>query len=182
MTEKVEKIEPATTGIIKNEKGQWVKGQSGNPEGRPKGTVSIVSALKERLEEIPKGEKKTYLNLFIDQIVKKTLKDGDVSMMKDVIDRIDGKPRQDVNIDMKGTMALQTVEDKLKNLLHGQGSNNNSGASQEPLQNGRGEGTNVDGVTMQDLSTDSSEEESEDMALRSHEIRKIIDGSSGSSD
>ncbi len=42
------------------------KGQSGNPAGRPKGSISVVAELKKKLEEIPNEgnpEKKRYLHM-----------------------------------------------------------------------------------------------------------------------
>jgi hypothetical protein len=70
-----------------------------NREGRPKGSVSVVQAIKKKLEEIPEGEKKTYLELLVNQVMEKGLA-GDVSMIKDIIDRVDGKPLQTQEIDM----------------------------------------------------------------------------------
>lgn len=72
----------------------FVKGQSGNPNGRPRGSISIVEALKRKLEEVPEGKEKTYLEYFIEQVMKKTIIEGDVQMMKDLINRVDGMPIQ----------------------------------------------------------------------------------------
>ncbi len=63
-----------------------------NREGRPKGSFSLVEMLRHKLQEIPEGKDKTYAAYFIEQIMKKTVLEGDVTMMKDMIDRIDGKP------------------------------------------------------------------------------------------
>ncbi len=38
---------------------RFKKGESGNPNGRPKGTISITTEIKKKLEQIPKGQKKT---------------------------------------------------------------------------------------------------------------------------
>ena len=74
--------------------GRFVKGNPGG--GRPKGSYSVVELIKKKLQEIPEGKDKTYGEYFIDQIMKKGVVEGDVSMMKDIIDRIDGKPRQNI--------------------------------------------------------------------------------------
>lgn len=92
------------------------KGVSGNPNGRPKGTVSIVTALKRKLEEVPPGKEKTYLEYFIEQVMKKTVVEGDVAMMRDVINRIDGMPIQSIDHTSGGEKLGQATvapEDKL---------------------------------------------------------------------
>ena len=77
-----------------NVKPRWKKGESGNPNGRPKGSISVVSALKRELAKVPEGEKKTYLELLVKRIMKKGIVDGDTSMIKDIIDRVDGKAKE----------------------------------------------------------------------------------------
>jgi hypothetical protein len=76
---------------------QFKPGQSGNPAGRPKGTLSLVSLLKRKLAEYIEttDEKKiTYAEALIIEMLKKALKDGDVAMIRDIMDRIDGRPTQ----------------------------------------------------------------------------------------
>ncbi len=73
---------------------QWKPGQSGNPKGRPKGSFSLVTLLKKKLEQMPGGKNKTYAEYFIDRVLNKAIKDGDVSMMRDVLNRVDGMPKQ----------------------------------------------------------------------------------------
>lgn len=68
-----------------------------NREGRPKGSYSIVELIKKKLQEIPEGKDKTYGEYFVEQIMKKSVIEGDVSMMKDVINRVDGMPKQSVD-------------------------------------------------------------------------------------
>lgn len=71
-------------------------GQSGNPNGRPVGTLSLKSLLKEELaKEIERGgEKVTYAKALIDKILKKAIVDEDAVMMKDIQNRVDGMPEQ----------------------------------------------------------------------------------------
>jgi len=89
---------------IPDEKGRMIfpPGVSGNPAGRPVGSVSVVEALRRELKkaaDIPNNkEKRTYLELLIKRILNKSIADGDVSMIKDIIDRIDGKPKQPVEM------------------------------------------------------------------------------------
>lgn len=75
-----------------------------NRNGRPKGSVSVVEAIKRKLKEETKDstpeEKKTYLDVLITQIFKKAIAEGDVSMIKDMINRVDGLPKQSIRGDI----------------------------------------------------------------------------------
>ena len=89
-----------TDKTVKKQKDYlFKKGQSGNPNGRPKGSVSIVAAIKKKLLEIEPANKKTYLELFISRLFLKAIKEGNEKLMIDIIDRVDGK-------------ALQRIENK----------------------------------------------------------------------
>ena len=109
---------------------QWKPGQSGNPSGRPKGTVSIVEAIRRKLQKMPcncggtfrliktgknkgkykcnkcrtiveKDDAKRYVDFMVDKIFKKALIENDTRMMIDIVDRIDGKPKQGIELDDK---------------------------------------------------------------------------------
>jgi len=82
-------------------KNIWKKGESGNPKGRPKGSVSIVEALKNKLEEVPDGQKKTYLELLVLRYMKNAVQDGDSRLIRDLImqkQEITGKDGESLNI------------------------------------------------------------------------------------
>ena len=74
----------------------FVKGQSGNPAGKPKGTISITQEIKRKLAEIPPNERKTYLQILITKILKKALLDEEEPMIKLIWNYIDGLPTQTV--------------------------------------------------------------------------------------
>jgi hypothetical protein len=48
---------------------QFVKGQSGNPGGRPKGSKSLKTFVKEYLERLPDEEKIEYLKTLPSEMV-----------------------------------------------------------------------------------------------------------------
>jgi len=75
------------------EKNLWKPGESGNPNGRPKGSVSVVDAIKRKLCDVNPENKKTYLDTLIEKLFKKAIDDEDVTMIKDIINRIDGLPQ-----------------------------------------------------------------------------------------
>jgi len=90
---------------------QFKKGQSGNPKGRPKGSISYTDALKRVLAaekmsvELTVNGKKKHIDVvsngknFYDGIavvqIMEALK-GNMQAIKDISDRVEGKPMQKV--------------------------------------------------------------------------------------
>ena len=77
------------------------KGQSGNPNGRPKGARGLSTILREMLDEdikvIENGVE--VRKQFKDVIVRKLLKkanDGDLRAIEQIFDRLEGKPKQEI--------------------------------------------------------------------------------------
>jgi hypothetical protein len=74
----------------------WKKGQSGNPNGRAKDKLwadAIRIAVNEAYED---GDKKK-LRVLADRLVDKAL-EGEISAMKEIGDRLDGKAAQSVDV------------------------------------------------------------------------------------
>lgn len=88
-----------------------------NMDGRPVGSVSIVEGIKKKLLEIEPENKKTYLDLFLSRYFRKAIKDGDVGLIRDMINRIDGMPIQKNElsgaVDLKGLINVNE-NDKFK--------------------------------------------------------------------
>jgi hypothetical protein len=94
------------------------KGQSGNPNGRPKGVQNSKTRLLRLLELVQKkrnpitGEEEdfTVLELMDMQMISKALK-GDQRAYEAVVDRLEGKPKQttDITADIKGNVQI-TIE------------------------------------------------------------------------
>jgi hypothetical protein len=94
------------------------KGQSGNPNGRPKGVQNSKTRLLRLLELVQKrrnpitGEDEdfTVLELMDMQMISKALK-GDQRAYEAVVDRLEGKPKQttDITADIKGNVQI-TIE------------------------------------------------------------------------
>jgi len=107
---------PEITGEKQDTK--FKKGQSGNPNGRPVGSVSIVEGIKRKLMEIEPENKKTYLDLFLSRYFRKAIKDGDVGLIRDMINRIDGMPQQRTDISSGGQpLFSQLTDDQLNKLI-----------------------------------------------------------------
>ena len=74
-------------------KGKFVEGHEGMG-GRPKGSVSITNEIRKKLEEIPEGQQKTYLEMLLNRILKKAIVDGDNLMLGKIWAYVDGLPKQ----------------------------------------------------------------------------------------
>jgi hypothetical protein len=80
----------------------WVKGQSGNPDGRaaekPMRDAIALELAEEKVVQDDDGKARKFrkLRLVARALVNKAV-EGDVTAIKDVIDRMDGKPPQQIN-------------------------------------------------------------------------------------
>ena len=99
----------------------FVKGQSGNPNGRPKGSgISITTAIKNELNKVPAGQDKaTYLDLLVKRIMKKAIQEGDQQTIKQIWNYVDGMPRQE------GKMELDIPSGLLVKIIDGKRNSNN---------------------------------------------------------
>ena len=77
--------------VIRDEKGQYLKGHTGNPGGRPKNTLTAI--LKERMiEDVVVNDKwLTTADMIVDQAIHLAL-DGDMQAIKWIFERVDGRP------------------------------------------------------------------------------------------
>lgn len=100
---------------------QWKPGESGNPNGRPKGSISIVTYLKKVLEEEietvdpatgNKG-KATKAEIIARNIISQSSK-GDKLLTKLLISYIDGLPTQKIKLDGNISTSTLTEEEKKK--------------------------------------------------------------------
>lgn len=93
---------------------RWQPGESGNPNGRPKGARSLSTILKEMLEEEIEvnidgvKSKKQFQEVIIRKLIKKA-NDGDIKAIQEIFDRVEGKSKQvvDMNFDMQKETVRQ---------------------------------------------------------------------------
>ena len=80
------------------------KFKEGNPGGgRPKGSgISITTEIKKKLNEVPEGQKATYLELLINRIFKQAIQDGNEQMIKQIWNYVDGMPKQTTELQGEG--------------------------------------------------------------------------------
>ena len=80
---------------INNRPWLYKKGQTGNPGGRPKGSKSMKTWLKERFEVMTDEEREEFF-------------DG---MNKiDLFKMAEGNPKQDVDADVKATLTVNLIK------------------------------------------------------------------------
>ena len=75
----------------------WKKGQSGNPNGRPKKDRCISDILREQGFDIIEN-KQTNLRLIIDKLYAKA-RGGDLKAIDMIFDRLEAKPAQKVDVE-----------------------------------------------------------------------------------
>lgn len=102
---------PASTGDkqVRNKLGQFLPGISGNPKGKVAGTLSLVAKLRAELEKIPpelKGPKRrTYAQLIVKKYFQ-SIFGGSERLMVDLLDRIDGKASQSIDLTSEGKRII----------------------------------------------------------------------------
>lgn len=86
-------------GRVENLK-PWPKGVSGNPAGRPKG-LTLTDCYRRALSRPAPGDAdgRTMADLLAEAIVQKAT-EGDVAAAREIADRLEGRPRQSVDLDL----------------------------------------------------------------------------------
>jgi hypothetical protein len=92
---------------------KWKKGQSGNPNGRPKKDVTLTSLLKEEIEKICPQDKegRTWRQLLVIATMRCAIK-GESAALKEVWQRLDGRVAQSIDL----TTVTRSIEDELAEL------------------------------------------------------------------
>lgn len=89
------------TGEIRKDDGTFAKGVSGNPNGRPKGKMSLTTLLRDYLNEIPEGQDKSRAQQFIEKELERAMK-GDNLARKHVLNYVEGLPKGSVDLTSGG--------------------------------------------------------------------------------
>lgn len=82
---------PENTGVTRDEMGRFVPGVSGNPAGKPPGSISIIAKIKRKFEENPE---------LLDSYVAEVL--ADPKLRQEVIRQLDGAPQQKMDVTSGG--------------------------------------------------------------------------------
>lgn len=119
-----------------NPPNQFQPGVSGNPAGRPKGSRSFTTKVREALEKIADGKDYTYEEAFIKSILKKAIVDGDSTIQRLIWNYLDGMPIQKLAGDPNNPLIIQIskeVADK-NNIDESTPDTEYNSEGQEPVQ------------------------------------------------
>jgi len=93
--------------LLRDEKGRILPGQKSlNPNGRPKGSVSIISKIRQIFEDNPE-----YFQEYVEEMLK------DPSLRKAIMEQLDGKPRESIDHTTGGKPLYLPAELLQKNNL-----------------------------------------------------------------
>jgi hypothetical protein len=81
----------------RDEKGRYLPGHGEPGPGRPK--FSVLSIIKEKLQSVPEGEKRSLIESLVDEYLVDIRERKDGVAVRDIIDRYDGKPKQTVHVE-----------------------------------------------------------------------------------
>jgi hypothetical protein len=102
MEDKEQNLENTREKQVKDEKGRWLPGVSGNPAGRPKGAKNFTTLFEKAVKEVAKklelGEDPDAVEI---QIIQRGIKEalaGKYPFYRDIFDRIYGQPKGNIDI------------------------------------------------------------------------------------
>jgi hypothetical protein len=88
-------------------------GQSGNPAGRPKGSISLTSMIKKRLRELTPDGKRAAIEMLADNIIQDALDSSD-NMRKLIWNYVDGLPKNDPEGNLPATIIINVISEEVK--------------------------------------------------------------------
>lgn len=109
---------------LRDDKGLLLPGTpSLNPTGRPKGSYSIMTIIKKKMEEIPIGQVKEWKEQIADIILEKAVVGKDMKALEMIVEYMDGKPKQSVDLDVnkEGVESLTNLLREISKQKDGSG-------------------------------------------------------------
>lgn len=96
ITKKLRKQSPDFTGNIRDNMGRFKPGFSGNPAGKPPGSISITARIKAELKKIPPGQRMSCLEVLVRWIVRKAIIEGDQRMIELLWNHLDSEFKKEL--------------------------------------------------------------------------------------
>lgn len=81
-------------------------GESGNPNGRPKGSRNFTTKVRDALEKMADGKTYTYEEALIKTILKRAIVDGNDRMLRLIWNYLDGMPAQEHKVEADVTYNI----------------------------------------------------------------------------
>ena len=94
----------------------WKKGETGNAGGRPK-ERPFLDALRIALNEENGDQKKKRLRVIADKLVR-AAEEGEAWAIKEVMDRVDGKPAQTADVNVTADHTHTHVSEPVSETAH----------------------------------------------------------------
>jgi len=91
-------------------------GVSGNPKGKPKGARHFSTLIREAIKKVAEGDDEPADRLIVKQLVERAKK-GDLAAIDRVIDRVDGKAEQNINLEADVTIEDNSLTEEQKEAL-----------------------------------------------------------------
>lgn len=87
---------PQKQETIRDEKGRFIPGVSGNPGGRPLGSISLTEAIRRRLDTLGPDQKRKVIEYLADNITQDALEGGKygTKMRQLIWNYLEGMPQQ----------------------------------------------------------------------------------------
>ena len=107
-----------------NDDTKFKEGESGNPNGRPKGTRNLSTILKAMLQEDVevvidgKKERRQFQEVIIRKLLKKA-NDGEIRAIIEIFDRVEGKAKQEIATEHSGTIEIIEIIDRADQVTGG---------------------------------------------------------------
>lgn len=95
----------------------WKPGQSGNPAGKPKGARHFSTLIKEAITKVAEDTGTSDDKEIVKALVMKA-KQGDLKAVDMVLDRVDGKAEQTINLDADVTLNDGLTDEQKEALLN----------------------------------------------------------------
>lgn len=80
-------------------------GKSGNPAGRPKGTFSLKTIMRNKLEQMSPDGKRSAAEMFVENLIQDGL-DGQDKARDLILTYLEPKPATDLNVNTANSMSL----------------------------------------------------------------------------
>lgn len=120
------------SGLPPPEEHRWKPGQSGNPKGRPKGR-SITAVLRDMLDDDAvdtQGKKQKVKRAVAGALLRRAL-GGDVKAIREVLDRTEGRVKEQHEVSGPGGRPVQLSTTDLINMANNGGFQVEEGDSDE---------------------------------------------------
>lgn len=85
--------------------GKFLPGNPGG--GRPPGSFSLITILKEELQKVPEGQKHSAAYLLVQRMLKSAISEGNDQQIKNILQYIEGMPKQ--SVDLNGDLTYRLI-------------------------------------------------------------------------